>query len=555
GTCANCTAIAEDRHVDVIEMDAASRTGVGDIRELIEGVRYLPVMARTKVYIVDEVHMLSGAAFNALLKTLEEPPPHVKFIFATTEIRKIPVTVLSRCQRFDLRRVDEATLAGHFARICAAEGIRASDEAIALVARAADGSVRDGLSLLDQAITLAPDDGSPLAAEPVRAMLGLADRARLFELAEALFAGQAATALEILAELNGRGADPGVVVQDLLEIVHFLSRAKAVPATLTGPGVPELERVRGGSMAERLSVPVLARAWQLLLKGLSEVQTAPRPLAAAEMVLMRFAFLADLPDPARVLRALQDSAEAGRPEAGRPEAGRPAPAATAGGGGGAPDAAEGARPAGGSVGGSVGGGPGAPRAAVGAEGGPVAFASVATAARQAPRPEGDGPRSLAEIAALAAANREALLLGQIRLYVHPVAIQPGRMEVRLAEAAPKELAGTLKQRLELWTGRPWAVVLANAQGGPTLKQQEEAALERRRARLAEVPLVKAVLEAFPNAVLDLAAAPPPASPSAPPPPDSPPESPPAAAEDYADMPAPAYDDAMIGEPDEREDER
>ncbi|RMD63564.1 MAG: DNA polymerase III subunit gamma/tau, partial [Alphaproteobacteria bacterium] len=294
GQCANCVAIAEDRHVDVIEMDAASQTGVDDVRELIESVSYRPVQARKKVYIIDEVHMLSKAAFNALLKTLEEPPQHVVFIFATTEIRRVPVTVLSRCQRFDLRRVEQDVLVRHYAQIAAAEGIEAPPEALAMIARAADGSVRDGLSLLDQAIALG---GGRIDPAQVRDMLGLADRGRIFDLFEALIRGQAAPALAVFADLGDAGADPAVVVQDLLDLTHFLTRAKLVPAVLDAPDVPEAERTRGGALVAGLSVPALTRVWQILLKGLGEVQNAPDRRAAAEMVLIRLAYASTLPTP------------------------------------------------------------------------------------------------------------------------------------------------------------------------------------------------------------------------------------------------------------------
>ncbi|MBM3559468.1 MAG: DNA polymerase III subunit gamma/tau, partial [Alphaproteobacteria bacterium] len=287
-------AIAEDRHPDVMEMDAASRTGVDDLREIIDGVRYRPVMGRYKVYIIDEVHMLSRNAFNALLKTLEEPPPHVKFVFATTEIRKVPVTVLSRCQRFDLRRVDAAPLIAHLARVCIAEGIAIEDDALRLVARAADGSVRDGLSLLDQAIATWPDG---ITAEAVRGMLGLADRTAVFDLFEAALGGDAAGALGHLRALWDVGADPAVVLRDMMELAHWLTRVKLVPATADDPLAGELERTRGKAMAGKLSIAVLGRTWQMLLKGVGEVDAAPAALPAAEMVLVRLAYAADLPPP------------------------------------------------------------------------------------------------------------------------------------------------------------------------------------------------------------------------------------------------------------------
>src|SRR5712671_6031031 len=292
----------ESRHMDVIEMDAASRTGVGDIRELIEGVRYAPVSARYKVYILDEVHMLSGAAFNALLKTLEEPPPHAKFVFATTEIRKVPVTVLSRCQRFDLRRVEAGTLVAHLEGIAAKEAITAEPEALALIARAAEGSVRDALSLLDQAIAHA---AGSVRAEDVRQMLVLADRSRVIDLFEALMKGDIAGALKELRDQYDSGADPAVVLNDLAEFTHFVTRVKIVPAVADDVSLAEVERTRGRAFAGKLSMRVLARAWQMLLKGVAEVEAAARPVAAAEMVLVRMAYAANLPTPDEVIRSLE----------------------------------------------------------------------------------------------------------------------------------------------------------------------------------------------------------------------------------------------------------
>ena len=316
GVCEHCRAIAEDRHMDVIEMDAASRTGVDDIRELIDGVRYRPTTARYKVYIIDEVHMLSKNAFNALLKTLEEPPEHVKFIFATTEVRKIPVTVLSRCQRFDLRRIDAETLAAHFKRIVEEEGAKVTDGALNMIVRAADGSVRDGLSLFDQAIA---HSGGEVGEDQVRRMLGLADRTITFDLLDAVMKGDADTALRYLGQQYAAGADPAVVLEDMLELTHWLTRIKVVPGAADAFGVPEAERVRGGEMAGKLSMAAVARAWQMLLKGLGEVRLAPRPEQAAEMILVRLAFASGLPTPAEALKALDDGgAAAPAPRGGPP---------------------------------------------------------------------------------------------------------------------------------------------------------------------------------------------------------------------------------------------
>ena len=304
----HCAAIMESRHPDVVEMDAASNTGVENVREIIEGARYKPVSARYKVYIIDEVHMLSRGAFNALLKTLEEPPEHVKFIFATTEIRKVPVTVLSRCQRFDLRRVGAELLVAQFAMISKAEGATVETEALALIARAAEGSVRDGLSILDQAIATAATassgalSGGKVAASAVRAMLGLADRGRVFDLIEAVLAGDAGGALERLAALHKDGAEPLQLLSDLAETVHLASRAKAAGPGALGELLSETDRQRAMVMAERLSLPVLARAWQMLLKGIDEAGRAPQPVAAVEMLLIRMAYTSDLPTPEELLR-------------------------------------------------------------------------------------------------------------------------------------------------------------------------------------------------------------------------------------------------------------
>src|SRR5436190_3376450 len=298
----HCQAIMESRHLDVIEMDAASHNGVDDVRQINDAIRYAPVSARYKVYILDEVHMLSPQAFNALLKTLEEPPPHAKFVFATTEIRKVPITILSRCQRFDLRRVDAGVLVQHLSAIAAKEKIEVEPEALALIARVAEGSVRDSLSLLDQAIAHA---AGPVRAEHVRTMLGLADRGRVIDLFEATMRGDIAAALAELREQYEAGAEPGVVLTDLAEFTHFVTRVKIIPAVADDPALIEVERARGRMLAEKLSMRVLSRTWQMLLKGIAEVADAGRPLAAAEMVLVRIAYAADLPTPDEVVRALE----------------------------------------------------------------------------------------------------------------------------------------------------------------------------------------------------------------------------------------------------------
>ncbi|MGE4220152.1 MAG: DNA polymerase III subunit gamma/tau [Alphaproteobacteria bacterium] len=471
GTCANCTAIAEDRHVDVMEMDAASRTGVDDIRELIESVRYRPVSARYKVYIVDEVHMLSRQAFNALLKTLEEPPAHVLFVFATTEIRRVPVTVLSRCQRFDLRRVEMDRLGQHLAGIAERENAAIDADAIAMLARAADGSVRDGLSLLDQAIALG--SGTVTGAQ-VREMLGLADRAAVFDLYDRLMAGDVAVALDLFDAMYRAGADPVIVIQDLLDATYWLTRLRSTPSIAEAAYTPEIERTRGRAMAEKLRMPVLARNWQLLLKGLGEVQYAPQPRQAAEMLLLRLAYAAELPPPGDLVAALKDGGSIPAGGAARPAA--PAPAAPAMlSGGGETAAARALAPA---------------PAMAPAMSAPMAAPAAIHAAM---------PRDLAAVAELFREKREPLLYNHIRRDVFPVHFEPGRIEVRLREDAPRDLVNRLSTLLSDWTGTRWVVSVSSARGGPSLQEQADAA-ERRRMDAAERnDLVRAVKDVFPGA--------------------------------------------------------
>ncbi len=460
GICAHCTSIAEDRHVDVLEMDAASRTGVNDIREIIEGVRYRPTQARFKIYIIDEVHMLSTAAFNALLKTLEEPPEHVKFIFATTEIRKVPITVLSRCQRFDLKRVDSDMLAAHFANIAEKEGAVAEPGALALIARAADGSVRDGLSLLDQAIS----HGEGKVDEAlVRDMLGLADRVRTFDLFESVMKGEMAQALDLLGQSYASGADPAVVLEDMLELVHWLTRVKLAPQLAEAPGVAEAERVRGGGMASSLSMASLTRAWQMLLKGLSEARSAPSPLQAAEMVLIRLAFAADLPSPADAVEAVRRNPPA--------NPGGPMTSPTPSGGG--------------------------ARAVAG--GGSVSYDS---APAPAPRAAIAMPQTFAEAVALFAERLEPVITAHLQASVHLVHFEPGRIEINPMAHAPKDLANRAGALLTEWTGKRWVVSVSNKPGQETLRGQELAEVAKKKADAARHPLVQAVLAAFPDASIE-----------------------------------------------------
>ena len=491
GVCPNCLAILADRHPDVTEMDAASRTGVDDIRELIEATRFRPLQARTKVFIVDEVHMLSRNAFNALLKTLEEPPPHVKFVFATTELRKVPITVLSRCQRFDLRRVRVAELTEHFARIAAAEGVAVEQGALDLIARAADGSVRDGLSLLDQAIAQSGIEAgigagaAPVTGAQVADMLGLADRAAVFDLLEAVMSGQPAAALAVTERAHEHGADLGAVLADLLDLVHTVTRLKSVPDLRRSAELPEAERTRGAALADQLSVPVLARAWQMLLKGVGEVETAPDRRASAEMVLIRLCYVADLPTPGDLVRRLTDSGAAGT---GRNEArGGSDPGASS-------VRAVGPAMAAGTGTGGAGTGGALARAHATALHAAPAHPDPVLAPAQAP----PMPASFRDVAALVAARREALLHAHLVHSVHLVRFAPPVIELRPQPEAPRDLASRLAALLLEATGTRWTIALSAAPGAPTLAAQGMAADAGRRAEAADHPLVRAILEAFPG---------------------------------------------------------
>ena len=469
GVCEHCRAIAEDRHVDVVEMDAASRTGVDDIRAITDAVRYAPAAARNKVYIIDEVHMLSKAAFNALLKTLEEPPPHVVFVFATTEVRRLPLTVLSRCQRFDLRRLEPDTMAAHLERIAAKEGVTAEPAALALLARAAEGSVRDGLSLLDQAMALGGDSVSEAV---VKEMLGLADRGRVFDLFEALLAGEIAGALAALRELYALGADPVTVLQDLLDLVHWLTRQKAVPGA-TDPGARTLaEQERGADLAARVSMGVLARAWQMLLKGLEECQIAPDPMTAVEMVLVRLAYVADLPGPAELVDRIAGAAPAKAPP---PAASGPPPAPQAG------RSSSGTRAQGGAV------------PARRAEPDEYEDPGPQTQARTEP------VANFADVVRIAAERREPRLHADLQESVHLVRFEDGRIEFRPGAHAPADLASRLRARLAEWTGRPWAIVISAEPGSATLREQKDAEAAAAVAEVQKDETVQAILAAFPGA--------------------------------------------------------
>jgi DNA polymerase-3 subunit gamma/tau len=463
GVCDNCVAILGDRHPDVVEMDAASNTGVDDVREIIEATRFKPLSARIKVFIIDEVHMLSRNAFNALLKTLEEPPPHVKFVFATTEIRKVPVTVLSRCQRFDLRRVSVAELSAHFLRIAKAEHVSIAPEAINHIARAADGSVRDGLSLLDQVIARGMEDGGEISDELVAEMLGLADRSHVFDLMDAVMAGDAAAALQVTDIAHERGADLGVLIADLLGLAHLLTRLKSVPALSTSSALPEAERTRGLALANSLSIPWLGRLWQMLLKGVTEVEHAPDRRAAAEMILIRLCHVADMPPPGELLKKLEVQINEN------------------------PNLSNGYAPDN------------------GGSGGARAIAGGAAALSVEPQPaSAPAARALtfADVVALAGARHEVMLYAHLRQSVHLVRFAPPIIELRLEPEAPRDLAPRLAALLEAETNRRWTIALSGAAGEPTIDALERAADATVRQSVNDHPLVRAIFETFPGARIE-----------------------------------------------------
>jgi DNA polymerase III subunit gamma/tau len=455
----HCQAIMESRHVDVIEMDAASHTGIDDVREIIENARYRPVSARTKVYIIDEVHMLSKQAFNGLLKTLEEPPEHVKFLFATTEVEKVPITVRSRCIRFDLRRIESGPMIAHLGKICAAEGVAAEPEALALIARVAEGSVRDALSLLDQAIAHGGHDG--VAAQAVRDMLGLSDRGEVVALFERAMKGEIAEALDLARALHQAGADAADILIELAEFCHFVTRAKIARAAADDPAVSEIERERGRAFADRLTLGVLTRAWQILLKGVEDVRDSPRPLASAEMALIRLAYASDLPAPEEALRKLSQASDG-------PRHAPPLP--------------------------PVGGGP---RASM-----RLAVAEPAEAEPPPPpSPPAAGPRlaSFEDAVALARAKRDIQLVESLEREVRLARFEPGTIAFTPVEGAASGLAQTLARRLQEWTGERWMVALVAGSTAPTLREAAEARDAERTSGAASHPLVRKVLDRFKGA--------------------------------------------------------
>ncbi|MRU16111.1 DNA polymerase III subunit gamma/tau [Roseovarius sp. A21] len=470
GECEHCVAIMEGRHVDVMEMDAASRTGVGDIREIIESVHYRAASARYKIYIIDEVHMLSTSAFNALLKTLEEPPEHVKFIFATTEIRKVPVTVLSRCQRFDLRRIEPEVMIGLLRRIATAEGAEINDDALALITRAAEGSARDATSLLDQAIS---HGAGETTADQVRAMLGLADRGRVLDLFDLIMKGDAAGALTELSGQYAEGADPMAVLRDLAEVTHWISVVKITPEAAEDPTIGPDERARGQSMADTLPMRVLTRMWQMLLKALDEVAEAPNAMMAAEMAVIRLTHVADLPSPEELVRKLRDTP--------------PPPAPGPGGGAAAPQSggtthAQGGAPA------PTHPGPSGPSAS-----GASPALAVANEAALAHYP------TFEHVVELIRTQRDVKLLVEVETCVQLASYRPGRIEFQPTENAPQDLSQRLGAALQRWTGTRWGVSLVNEGGAETIAAKRDAAETALKEEASDHPMVRAVLAAFPKA--------------------------------------------------------
>lgn len=465
GECEHCTAIMEGRHVDVMEMDAASNTGVANIREIIDSVHYRAASARYKVYIIDEVHMLSTGAFNALLKTLEEPPSHVKFIFATTEIRKVPVTVLSRCQRYDLRRIEPEVMIALMRKIAKAENAEIADDALSLITRAAEGSVRDATSLLDQAISHGAGETS---ADQVRAMLGLADRGRVLDLIDMVLRGDAAGALTELSSQYADGADPMAVIRDLAEITHWVSVVKITPEAAEDPTVSPDERARGLAMAENLPMRVLTRLWQMLLKSLDEVAAAPNAMMAAEMAIIRLTHVADLPSPEELVRKLNNIT--------------PPPAPPQGGGGGMAPATGGSTTAYASTPVMSGGGGGATMAlAVDAD---QALARYPT---------------FEHVIELIRNSRDVKLLVDVETTLQLAAYQPGRIEFVPTDRAPRDMAQRLGAKLQLLTGNRWAVIIVNEGGAKTIAEIRDAADFALQAEAENHPLVQAVLAQFPKA--------------------------------------------------------
>ena len=473
GVCEHCSAIIEGRHVDVMEMDAASRTGVDDIREIIDSVHYRAASARYKIYIIDEVHMLSTNAFNALLKTLEEPPAHVKFIFATTEIRKVPVTVLSRCQRFDLRRIEPEVMITLMRKIALAESAEITDDALALITRAAEGSARDATSLLDQAIS---HGAGETTADQVRAMLGLADRGRVLDLFEAIMLGDASAALAELGAQYSEGADPMAIMRDLAEITHWISVVKITPDAADDPTVSPDERARGATLSEQLAMRVLTRMWQMLLKALDEVAQAPNSMMAAEMAIIRLTHVADLPSPEELVKKLQKSSPPSVPPSGGisgVSAGTVTNAQS--------NATVTSTPT------------GRPTASIGS-----AQPTIETASALAHYATFDA------VVDLVRSQRDVKLLVEVESCIRLVSYQPGRIEFTPTNDAPSDLSQRLGSALQRWTGARWAIILSNTGTATTIAEDRSAAEDAIKSAAQQHPLMQAAMASFPNAkIIDI----------------------------------------------------
>lgn len=470
GECEHCKAIAAGTHIDVTEIDAASNTGVDNVREIIEGTRYSPTSARYKIYIIDEVHMLSKAAFNALLKTLEEPPESVKFIFATTEIRKVPATILSRCQRFDLRRVDADLLTQHFKNVLQKEGLDAQEDALRLIAKAADGSVRDGLSLLDQAIA---HSGGKIETDFVRSMIGLADKTAILDLYAAITGGKIQQALNVFEEQYALGADPVAVIQDLLELTHFLTRAKLSANLLDDSVMGSAERDKCKEMVRAFSMSLLARLWQMLLKGLQETANAPNEKQAAEMLLIRLAYMADLPSPQELYEKVRNAPQTTSNAPAAPSAPTKTPATFAPQGVSSP----------------------APQSAPLFSGNVVpASAPVQSDARQT-------FLSLADVVEYAM-KQNPLFAFHLQNFVSLTKFEQGKIEFYPLENAPKSLCADIQKNLSAWTGRPWLVSVLSEKKGQTLKQEADRKIEAAKTQFESHPLTAKILELFPQATIE-----------------------------------------------------
>ncbi|MDG1707667.1 MAG: DNA polymerase III subunit gamma/tau [Emcibacteraceae bacterium] len=482
GECENCTSISESRHVDVMEMDAASRTGIDDIREIIDGVKYASVSARFKIYIIDEVHMLSRNAFNALLKTLEEPPEHVKFIFATTEIRKVPVTVLSRCQRFDLRRISIEELMGHYSKIAVKENCEIVEPALAMIARAAEGSVRDGLSLLDQAFA---HGAGKVSEEQVRDMLGLADRAQIFDLYKDILEGKTADSLAKLRHQFHHGADPAVIIQDMLELTHWLTRLKVVPDAGDDLVTSEAERKQGLEMTNGLSIPILTRMWQMLLKGTEEVRISPNPIAAAEMVIVRLTYSANLPTPEELVRQVKNNPPSAPSGGGAP---------TAGGGG---TSAHGGT----TISNGSDTSPSSPHAFNVIQGNGQTAVRVSDPLPQVNEEYITSPSSFEQLAELFEKKGEPDIAFHLNDNVRPVSFDQGRIDIRTNEHVPKNLTTRMSGLLNDWTGQNWVISLSAELGEDTLHEKDQAEQAALKEMVLDNELVKSIFETFSDAKL------------------------------------------------------